>query len=201
MAIDLNKPLGAPPAGSTALPTKKTINLLVHENKTRNLWKYALAALVLLGLLALFAKFAVFDVLQQVDIKKTELHAAQQERDAVTAQLENYDAVLEEYRSYTGIATQGSIDALRVFDLVANVIQPKATVTGASTSDDVLVVNVTDITLDDLGKLADELSGNSLVKSVSVTTAVEKSSEGEDAKNVSATLQIALVNLEEAGEE
>lgn len=203
MAIDLNKPIGAPAAASTALPSKTTMNLLVHERKTRGAWKYVLAGLVLIGLVALFAKFAVFDVFSQVGLKESELFAAQQELAAVEKQLENYDAVFEEYRSYTGIASEGTIDALEVMNMVGSVVQPRATVTAASTSDGNLQVNVKGITLDELGKLADTLRAEDMVESVAVTTANEttgKAASEEDAGGtVSATLQITLVSARSEG--
>ena len=204
MALDLNKPIGAAPAASTALPSKTGMNLLVRERKTRGAWKYVLAAAALALLVAAFAKFAVVDVFKQIDLKNTELHAAQQELSAVNKQLENYDAVLEEYRSYTGIASEGTVDALSVMNMVGNVIQPRATVTAASTADGMLVVNVKGISLDELGKLADTLRAESMIKDVVVTTATEASSktEGEEAEatTVSATLQITLDVVTEEGQ-
>lgn len=210
MAIDLNKPIGASAAAaaSTALPTKTTMNLLVHERKTSGAWKYVLAGLVLAALVAAFAKFAVFDVFSQVDLKKAELHASQQELSAVQQQLEGYDQVLDEYRSYTGIVSEGGIDALQVMDMVANVVQPRATVTAASTSDGMLVVNVKDISLDNLGKLADILRSEETIESVTVTTASETASKAasensqEEAgleKTVAATLQIVLATSANEG--
>ncbi|MBQ9021418.1 MAG: hypothetical protein IJ113_05340 [Eggerthellaceae bacterium] len=204
MALDLNKPIGvSASSASMALPTKKTMNLLVRERKTRGAWKYVLAALGLALLVGLFAKFAVFDVLAQVDLKRSELYAAQQELSAVQSQLENYDAILEEYRSYTGIASDGSTDALVVMNMVATLVQPRATVTAASTSDGSLLVNVKDITLDDLGKLADALRNDAMVADVAVTTASDissKSEEGSESTNkVSATLQITLSSGAEEG--
>ncbi len=208
MALDLNKPIGAAPAASMALPTKKTMNLLVHESKTRGAWKYVLAVAALVLLVALFAKFAVFDVFEQVNLKQVELNGVQQELAGVEKQLDNYDAVLEEYRSYTGITSEGAIDALAVMDMVGRVVQPKATVTAASTSNGTLVVNVKGITLDALGKLADTLRAEPMVESVAVTTATEAASSdktGEEAeseadKTVAASLQITLVNAEEGGQ-
>ena len=208
MAIDLNKPIGAAPAASMALPSKTGMNLLVRESKTRGAWKYVLAGLILAALVGLFAKFAVFDVLAQVDLKNAELHAVQQELSAVEMQLANYDEVLDEYRSYTGIANDGALDALAVMDMVGSVIQPSATVTAASTSEGMLVVNVKDISLDDLGKLADTLRSQSMIENVVVTTATDESSssravseesEGEAANTVAASIQIKLVGTEEEG--
>ena len=208
MAFDLSKPIGAAPAASMTLPTKKTMNLLVRESKTRGAWKYALAAAVLALLVALFAKFAVFDVFEQVNLKNAELYGAQQELAGVEKQLSNYDAVLEEYRSYTGIASDDAIDALAVMDMVARVVQPKATVTAASTSNGILVVNVKGITLDELGKLSDTLRGEPMVEAVAVTTATEANSsnktdegaESEADKTVAASLQITLASVKEVGQ-
>ena len=211
MALDLNKPIGAAPAASTALPTKRGMNLLVRESKTRGVWKYLLALAVVALLGAAFAKFAIFDVFEQVNHKNAELAAAQQELEAVQKQLENYDSVLEEYRSYTGISTEGAIDALSVMDMVGTVVQPRATVTAASTSDGTLVVNVKGITLDELGKLADTLRAQPMVESVAVTMANEQSSsskaptegeaqgETEAGNTVAASLQITLVGAESEG--
>lgn len=203
MAIDLNKPIGAPAAASTALPRKTTMNLLVHERKARGAWKYVLAGLILACLVALFAKFAVLDVFSQVDLKQTELFAAQQELAAVEKQLENYDEVLEEYRSYTGITSDGGIDALEVMNMVGRVVQSRATVSAASTSEGKLQVNVKGITLDELGKLADTLQAEGMIESVAVTTANEatgKAAADEDASGtVAATLQIILVSADDEG--
>ena len=204
MAIDLNKPIGAPSGASTSsLPSKTYINLLVHEKKASGLWKYLLAALLLALLVGLFAKFAVFDVFAQVGLKQTELHAAQMELEAAQQQLGDYEATLEEYRSYTGITQGDVIDALDVFDMVAASIQPKATVTAASTSGGALVVNVKDISLDDLGKLADALRAEPLVESVVVDSASDSTAGAEEQENtnVSATLRMTLVSAGGEGEQ
>lgn len=187
MAIDLNKPIGAPAAASAALPSKTTMNLLVRERKNRGVWKYVLGVLALALIVALFAKFAVIDVYDQVAHKQAELSAAQLEHEAVLKQLESYDAVQEEYHSYTGISQTGAADALQVMDMVARVVQPAATVTSASTSDGMLIVNVKGISLDALGKLANTLRSESLVDSVTVANAVD------DGENVAASLVVELL--------
>ena len=202
MAIDLNRPIGQSKGPAAALPSKKSINLLVRESKSHNAWKYALVAFVLAALVALFAKFAVFDVYKQLDLKRAELHAAKQELAAVEKQAEGYDAVLEEYRSFVGTGQDSFVDALEVMDLVASVVEPNATVSAVSASGGMVQVNVKDIALGSLGQLADDLREDPLVEEVSVSAANEEAAGGEGVeadgesareKSVSATLQITLV--------
>lgn len=194
MALDLNKPIGPSAAASTALPTKRTMNLLVRERKNLAIGKYVLVGLGILALLAVFAKFAVFDVFNQVGLKQLELDAAQQEFSAIQRQLDNYDAVLTEYHSYTGIAAEGSTDALEVMEMIARVVQPHATVTAASASNGMVLVNVKDVTLDGLGKLTDLLRAEPLVENVTVSSATDT-----NAQSVSASLTITLAQAASEG--
>ncbi len=196
MAIDWNKPLGssASSAASAALPSKKTMNLLVKESKRKGAGKYVAGALALALLVGLFAKFAVLDVFSQVDLKRNELNAVQQELSAVQKQADNYDAVLEEYHSYTGVDFRGATDSLAVMDMVAKVVQPQATITAVSVSNGLMQVNVKDVSLDSLGKLADQLRAQEMVETVTVANASDAESN-----NVTATLQVALSSSDNEG--
>ncbi|MBQ9068216.1 MAG: hypothetical protein IJ131_04015 [Eggerthellaceae bacterium] len=195
MAIDLHKPIGAAPAASAALPTKRTMNLLVRERKSSGAWKYALAALALALLVAAFVKFAIIDVFGQVDVKKSELVGVQAERDALDKRLADYEALQDEYLSYTGVSITGA-SAPEVTDMVARVVQPKATVTAINVSDGMISVNVKDLTLDELGKLADDLRAEELVQSVTVTNAND-----DESGHVFATLVATLADDSNEGGE
>ena len=197
MAIDWNREitLGGSGQSKGAIPTKTTMNLAPRDTLKFDIRKVVLAALALALAIGLFTKFAVIDVYSQVQSRQTELDQQQQILNGMQSRINDYDAVLDEYRSYAASSLGGmeGHDALEVMGLVSRIIEPAAAVTAASTNGKALTVNVKDIPLDRLGQLSDELKADPLVSDVSVSTA-NTTSDGNVTASIVVTLEGASDN-------
>ena len=188
MAIDWNKEIKIGGDSSVVLPTKTTMNLLPQQSSSVNVGKIVLLALLALVLLALIGKFGIADRYAAVSARQSELATAQTTYDAVKGKLADYDEVQAEYRSFVGNASDDeTLDALPAMQLVASAVEPSATVTAVGVRDTLVTVNVKDISLDNLGRLADTIKAQPMVSDVAVTKAANS-----DESNVTAMLQITL---------
>ena len=201
MALDWGKDRsssGAKSNGSSALPSKTTINLVsINDDKENNPAYVAAVGVVLAILIVLFTKFCVLDPLGAVNAKQSELSRAQQELANTNTMLADYDSVLSEYQSYVGANADGSStnDALLVINTLYDAVGSQARITGISYADQRVTVNLDDTTLGGVGDIANRLREQSIVSDVTVTTAGTGSSSNSDA-GFSAAVNVTLVGGE-----
>ncbi len=188
MAIDWNKEIKIGGDASAVPPTKTTMNLLPQQGESVNVGRIVLLGLLALALLAVVGKFGIVDRFAAVSARQGDLATAQAAYDEVKGKLVDYDEVQAEYRSFVGNASDDeTIDALLAMELVAQAVEPSATVTAVGARDTLVTVNVKDISLDNLGRLADTIKAQPMVSDVAVTKAANS-----DEANVTAMLQITL---------
>lgn len=178
-------------------PTKEHMNLVVQTKKERNVKKIALTTIIVLIVAVLFAKFAVIDFMAQVNAKQIELAEQQQLKATAIEKLATYDEVADEYEKYGFFEIDNekgvlSVDATEALDLVDKYIANKATVSGLNLAGDTMTLTLTDIALNDVGKLTNELDKLDFVQNVSVSTAATQN----DQSSVVTTMTIKLGEVE-----
>lgn len=199
MALDWSKEISfaglknRAPKAKVEYPEKTYMNLAIVDKKTFDVRRNVPIIVALVVILALFLKFGVFDMYGRVGAKQAELAVQQNTLNALTAELANYNEVLAEYEGYESmsISSEGlQIDALDALALVDSRIATRARVSSLALSGNTLSLNLTDITLDGMGKLVSDLYDQSMVSNVAVSTAATEQTTGED---IVASLTITLV--------
>ena len=199
MALDWSKQVSfsglkkRSPKAKVEYPEKTYMNLVVQEKKKVNIRGDLPKILILVVIVALVLKFGIFDFYARVDAKQAELNAQQRTLSALTTELANYDAVVQEYEGYESmsIASDGlQVNALDALNLVDRFIMPSARVASLSLSGNTLSLNLTEITLDGVGQLVSTLYEQPMVANVSVSTAATQQTASED---VTAAMVITLV--------
>lgn len=203
MALDWNKEISfsglkkRAPKPKDEFPSKTYMNLMVSEKKSFDLRSNIPLIVILLIVVVLVMKFGVFDFYARVDAKQAELNAHQQTLSSLNAELTNYNTVLEEYEGYESMSITSSglrVDALEALNLVDRFVAPSARVVSISLVGNTLTLNLTDITLDGVGKLASTLYEQDMVSNVSVSTAATQETASKD---VTAAMTITLATVEE----
>lgn len=203
MALDWNKEISfsglkkRAPKPKDEFPSKTYMNLMVSEKKSFDLRSNIPLIVILLIIVVLVLKFGVFDFYARVDAKQAELNAHQQTLNSLNAELTNYNTVLEEYEGYESMSITSSglrVDALEALDLIDRFVAPSARVVSISLVGNTLTLNLTDISLDGVGKLASTLYEQDMVANVSVSTAATQETASKD---VTAAITITLATVEE----
>lgn len=199
MALDWNKEISfsglkkRTPKPKDEYPSKTYMNLAVSEKSAFDIRNNIPAIIIIVVVVALFLKFGVFDFYARIDAKQAELNSRQQVLNSLTAELVNYDKVLEEYEGYESmsIASDGlQVNALDALALVDRFVAPSARVASLGLAGNTLSLNLTDISLDGVGKLVSTLYEQDMVANVSVSTAATQQTASED---VVAAVTITLV--------
>lgn len=189
MALDWSKEISfsglkkRAPKPKDEFPSKTYMNLMVSEKKSFDLRSNIPFIVILLIIVVLVLKFGVFDFYARVDAKQAELNAHQQTLSSLNAELTNYNTVLEEYEGYESMSITSSglrVDALGALALVDRFVAPSARVASLSLVGNTLTLNLTDISLDGVGKLVSTLYEQDMVANVSVSTAATRETASED---------------------
>ena len=205
---NLRLPLGSKGKSLTRgrLPSKRYINLAVVNEKKINV-KAAIPALILVILASvLLAKFAVLDRLEEVAAEEAKAAALQRQVDAAYDKIESFGELTEQYAHYTysGMTAEelNRADRILTLDLIDRVLLPQAGVDGWQLAGNVLSVNITCDTLQEINLIAQQLRGEPMVDFVNVLgahtvtrTIVVNTVETIQTENrVTARLSINLVN-------
>lgn len=188
--LDLARPKSGGSKGSSAYPTKTTMNLYQGDSSTTDIRKVVLVGVLLAAGIALFVKFGVLDQLALLSQKEGELAQQQALVAAAMSNTQDYDELKEVYEAYLAQYGAGSVDATSVLDLVETHVKGSAAVSNIVLADGVLTLTLNDVSLETVGKLANDLRKQPMVSAVNVSTATMQESEGQ--KTV-ATLVITLL--------
>lgn len=184
-----------PQKAKTEYPSKTYMNLAPVDKKSVDAQRAIPTAIIVVVLVALFAKFGVFDFYDRLNQKQAELAAQEQVLSSLQAQLVGYDEVLETYNAYASAyatADEYTVSALDALTLVDRFVRPSATVSSLDLQGNTLSLNLSNITLDEVGKLVSVLYEQDIVANVSVSTAATQQTSAEDVTAaVIITLQVA----------
>ena len=157
------------------IPVKRTINLVpVNEDKIS--LKLAIPGILLILVLAgLFSKFLVIDRLTAMSKAAARTARLQSELDDALAQVTSFGDVENTYAHYTldGMTKEelSLVDRPSVVELVSSIIPAGKTEKTWSLSGNILTIEITAKTLEDLNQLAREIEEDPIVDSCSITTA------------------------------
>ena len=203
MALDLKKEINfsevlgkfgrGSRGGSSAFPSKSTMNLYQGDEQSTDIRKVILVGILLTIGIALFVKFGVLDQLDMLNKKEGELAEQRSLLAATNASAGEYDSVKESFDAFTARYGEGSADAIAVLDMVEQRVMPVTTVTSISLADEVLTLTLYNVSLDTVGNLAKDLENQEMVQSVNVSTATTQNAEGQ---NTVSTLVVTLVTPE-----
>ena len=191
--LDVVRPKGDGSPGSSAYPSKTTMNLYQGDDKESDIRKVIVVGVLLFAAIAVFVKFGVLDQLSYLSQKEGELAHQQALVAAAKKGASNYDEIKESYDAFLAQYGSGSIDAIAVLDMIDQHVKNVAEVSSVTLSKGILTVTVSDVSLDTAGNLAKDLESQSMVENVNVSTANMKNKDGVV---TDATLVISLVGAE-----
>lgn len=148
-------------------PSKKTMNFAHHESNF-DPKRFTIIAVVIVAVIAIFAKVGILDQLEKKSDAYQELKGRQTQLAAIQKKLSGYKELEKEYGRYsyawmdeTEISMVSRMDVL---GLVEREIFPYATVEDMTVNDNVLTLNVRDITLEQASEIIMSLEEDDLVK-------------------------------------
>lgn len=178
-------------------PVKQDLNLAQREKRHRNLGAVAVTAVLLAAAVALFCKFGVVDRLGEVQAAESAAAQAESLLSQVRAATADYDAVMEEYRSYTlaHSAMGGGADPMACLDLIESKLMARSRVSAFSVAEDLVSVELSGVTLEEVSAIYAGLMADKLVAGVQVYTAA---TNGDPGARVEAAMTIRLAGGETA---
>lgn len=162
------------------VPSKKTMNF-VHHQSSFNLKKVLPVLLVILVIAAIFAKFGILDPLDKKAAAYNELALKQDQLTAVNNRLAGYDELEQQYGRYSyGWMNDDEVNMVSRMDvlkLVEAKIANKAIIENLAVNNNVLTLNIRNITLEQASAMVKDLETSELVVSASVYSAVAENAE------------------------
>lgn len=181
-------------------PSKKTVNLIIHEKTISSPTRAIPVFLGFLAALALFVKFGVMVPLDRMYAAQAALGQVQSELDGYIQYNRDYDEVRERYSRYFSdyLNEDEAVlqDRLEVLNLLEEQVMNRADIESISIRGNVCRMVITELPLYQVSAIVEDLEESPLVQYISVTTAsTEKRADDEAAQSqqsVSADLTITL---------
>lgn len=190
--------LGKPGAKKVVIPTKTTMNFARKESGVK-LGRVAPAALLVILVVAIGAKVGILDLLDQKTAAYASLASKQEQLVAISMQLTEYDEVAALYGRYSygwmDESETSLVSRLSVLDLIEEKLASAAYVSNFSVNGNVLTLNLSGVTLDEISAIVRDLESSPMVVSVTVSSA-----SAPDAEEASAFMTINLTRVEETEE-
>lgn len=172
--LDFLKDLGKKKTGS-GLPNKKTMNLVILEKNDNSKVTDIVLIVLLVIVLALFVKFGVLDIYNKKKAAQEEVDAAQVELDQNRELLTRYEAVFEKFSHYFKAFLNEDelklVDRIELIDMLNEHLFNVAEMQSVNISGNTIGITFYDVTLEQVGQLAQDLSDNELVTNVDLQTA------------------------------
>ena len=184
------------------VPKKRYINLAAVGVRRINWFLAVPAILLILVGASLFAKFLVLDRVALVEKERQELTALQMSLAESTRDLENYDALAEQYAHYTrsGMNEEelARADRLAVMDLLARAVMPYTALENWTLNGNELTMNIHSGSLQEVNRLIQALLREEIVDYCDVSTAATEQGEQTEASesSVSATVTVLVKNIQ-----
>lgn len=190
--------LGKSGGKKVVIPTKTTMNFARRESGVK-LGRVAPAALVVIAIVAIGAKVGILDLLDQKTAAYANLASKQEQLVAISMQLTEYDEVAALYGRYSygwmDESETSLVSRLDVLDLIEEKLASVAYVSNFSVNGNVLTLNLSGVTLDEISAIVRDLESSPMVLGVTVSSA-----SAPDAEEASAFMTINLTRVEETEE-
>lgn len=181
-------------------PRKTSINLAMKESHKREYGKAILAAIVLTVFIGVFTKFGVVDRL--VAASEAEYGAATVKSQYMSVQAANkdYDEVLEKYEDYNlkRSLVSGKTDLQDILELIEQELMTRSMVETFSSSEGIITVKISGVTLNDISAIFKSLTNSPLVAHVQVYTASTSDQETDALTTATMTISLAVESGMEA---
>ncbi len=163
-----------------AAPSKRTMNFVHHESSIQ--WQRVIPVVLVLVIAAgVFAKFGILDQLDKKTAAYAELAMQQEQLSAVNSRLAGYDELEKQYGRYSygwmNSTEVNMVSRMDVLALVEQKIAPNAIIENMAVNNNVLTMNIRNITLAQASDMVKSLEEADLVASATVYTAVAESGE------------------------
>ena len=163
------------PQGKVVLPQKRTINLMQGRNTSINKPAAVIGTVLIIIVACLFSKFFVVNKLDEMNRSNAQLRSLQTRLDSVNEQLAEYESLSGEYAHYSfeGLTADelGSLNRVEVLEMIEKVVMPYATVETWSVSGNMLTIQITGATLNEVNQVVEKLEQQEIVNYCSVMTA------------------------------
>lgn len=190
--------LGKSGGKKVVVPTKTTMNFARKESGVK-LGRVAPVVIIAVVVLAIGAKVGILDVLDEKTTAYAELATRQEQLVAISLQLNDYDEVAALYGRYSygwmNESETSLVDRLDVLDLVEEKLAGAAKVSNFSVNGNVLTLNLSGVTLDEISAIVQDLESSPMVEKVTVSSA-----SAPEADQASAFMTINLTCVEEEEE-
>lgn len=190
--------LGKSGGKKVVIPTKTTMNFARRESGVK-LGRVAPAALLVILVVAIGAKVGILDLLDQKTAAYANLASKQEQLVAISMQLTEYDEVAALYGRYSygwmDESETSLVSRLDVLDLIEEKLASAAYVSNFSVNGNVLTLNLSGVTLDEISAIVRDLESSPMVLGVTVSSA-----SAPDAEEASAFMTINLTRVEETEE-
>ena len=180
-------------------PSKKTVNLIIHEKTMSSPSRAIPAFIVFLVLLACFVKFGVMKPLEGMYAAQASLGQVQSELSAYVQYNEDYDEVNERYSRYFNeyLDEDEAVlqDRMEIMDLFEERVLSQADIESISIRGNICRLVITELPLYRVSSIVADLEESPLVQYISVSTASTEKREDEaiqPQQRVSADLTITL---------
>lgn len=208
--LDFLKDIGKKKATS-GLPNKKTMNLVILEKGENSKTTDIVLIVLLVVILLVFAKFGVLDQYNKKKAAEEEYTAAQTELEQNKQLLTRYEALFEKFSHYfKAFLTDEElqlVDRIDLIDLLDEHLFNVAEMQSINITGNTIGISFYDVTLEQVGQLAQDLSDNEFVTNVDLQTAsTNKDKEGNTMAGTNKvltatiTLQVAIPDENEAEE-
>lgn len=160
---------------NSQVPVKRTLNLVLREEKQVDPARMLPAILAAVVLLALVGKFGVADRFAAVQAARDRAADVQDQYLALLAEDADYDEVVAEYNRYSfgGMTDEEKVvaDRAQVLDLIEQQLLLSADIASVELNGNELNVEMSGITLEDAAAILARLNTSDLVSGVTVYTA------------------------------
>lgn len=184
----------------TEYPSKKTVNLIIHEKTMSSPTRVIPAFFAFLAALALFVKFGVIGPLDRMYAAQTALGEVQAELDGYIQYNKDYDEVRERYSLYFSdyLEEDEAVlqDRLEVLTLLEERVMNRADIASVTIRGDVCRMVITELPLYQVSEIVEDLQESPMVQYIAVSTASTEKQNGDETvqpqQSVSADLTITL---------
>lgn len=162
------------------MPVKRSINLVLIDEKKIKPMKALPAVLLVIVLAAAFSKFMVMDRLMAMSNASGKVTSIQSSLTQATEALKQYEGVEDTYAhmTYKDMTAEelGRVDRVKVLEMVSEYLSDSSARTW-SLSGNILVVDVSGKTLENLNQLARRIEQSPIVDTCVITTAQKEMSK------------------------
>lgn len=168
---------GAKKAFRGRLPVKRSINLILVNDKKINVFKAIPAVLLVLVLAAAFSKFLVLDRLNAMTRSSSEVSRLRTDIMEARKLLKDYDGIEDDYAhlTYADMTSEEMerVDRVKILELVSTILPAGNTAKSWSVTGNMLLVDISGGSLQNLNELAREIEKSPIVDSCVITTATK----------------------------